>query len=434
MLTTIIGPVGSGKSTLCETLLGQTQKSSGDINMRVNLAEIAYCSQTPHLANASVKENITAHSAYDHLWYLDVVRATRLLDEISNMPNRDDTIIGSKGSKLSGGQRQRLAIARAVYSRKSIVVFDDVFSGLDTSNAHNIFNNILDPNGLLRQSATTVIFVTHSSHFLAMSNHIIAMESDGTVVAKGSYDEIVSMPRYEKYATTTTAGGSSDELSSREDDKAGPPQSKESEPEDAMARARQPSDMKIYGYYAKAVGALQLLLLTFVSIAAAAFWNYSTLWLKRWADYSAHSGNSRNGYFLGIYAMFQCLTIIFLFGVALQALTDVAAQSGRQLHAVLLRTVLRAPLACLTATDTGQLINRFAQDIQLIDSELPMALMNLVLCVAAAIGQAILIMVSAPYAGMAFPPILIILYCVQKPYLRTSKQIRVLDLEAKSPL
>ena len=87
------------------------------------------------------------------------------------------------------------------------------------------------------------IFVTHSSHFLAMSDHIIAMESDGTVVTEGSYDEIISMPQYEKYATTTTttttAGGSSDELSSREDDKAGPSQSKESEPEDAMVSARQ---------------------------------------------------------------------------------------------------------------------------------------------------------------------------------------------------
>jgi ABC-type multidrug transport system fused ATPase/permease subunit len=132
--------------------------------------------------------------------------------------------------------------------------------------------------------------------------------------------------------------------------------------------------------------------------------------------------------------MFQCLTIIFLFAVAMQSLTNVAAQSGRSLHAILLHTVLTAPLAFLTSTDSGQIINRFSQDIQLIDSELPMALMNFVLCLSSGTGQGVVIAISSPWTGLAFPPLLAILYGVQKCYLRTSKQIRILDLEAKSPL
>lgn len=433
MLTTVIGPVGSGKTTLCETLLGQTQKTSGNIYARVESREIAYCSQTPHLSNASVKDSIIAHSPHDDVWYLSVVKATGLLDEISKMPQRDNTSIGSNGSKLSGGQRQRLAIARAVYSRKRTVILDDVFSGLDKENARIIFNNLLGPEGLLRQSTTTVILVTHSPNYLASSDHIIALSSAGAVVADCGYDEFVLMPGYEDYAASV-ADESTDESAPQEATEEEWQRLKKIKPEDPMKRARQPSEWKIYGFYAKAVGNLQLALLAFVSVAAAVFWNYSTLWLKRWADYAAHSGGQRNGYFLGVYTTFQCLTIIFLFGVAMQSLTNVAAQSGRSLHRILLRTVLAAPLSVITATDSGQIINRFSQDIQLIDSELPMALMNFVLCLATGIGQGIVIIIVSPWTGLAFPPLLVLLYGVQKLYLRTSKQIRVLDLEAKSPL
>ena len=433
MLTTIIGPVGSGKTTLCETLLGETQKTGGNIYARLESPEIAYCSQTPHLTNASIKENIIAYSSYDRTWYLDVLRATALSDEISKMPDRDDTIIGSKGSKLSGGQQQRVAIARAVFSQKKVIIFDDIFSGLDKTNARTIFNNLLGPGGLLRQSASTVILVTHSRTYLASSDHIIVLGSNGTVIAEGPCDEIVSVPGYED-CVPDTEDDLNEKSASQEANEEELQETKESEPEDEMKRARQPSDWRVYGFYAKAVGSLQLFLLAFFSVAAAAFWNYSTLWLRRWADHTADSGNFGNGYYLGIYALFQGLTIIFLFAVAMQSLTNVAAQSGRSLHAILLHTVLAAPLAFLTATDSGQIINRFSQDIQLIDSELPMALMNFVLCIASGTGQGVVITISSPWTGLAFPPLLVILYGIQKCYLRTSKQIRILDLEAKSPL
>lgn len=125
---------------------------------------------------------------------------------------------------------------------------------------------------------------------------------------------------------------------------------------------------------------------------------------------------------------------IFLFGVAMQCLTNVAAQSGKSLHAILLRTLLAVPFAVITSMDSGQIVNKFSQDIQLIDSELPMALMNFILCVATGIGQGTVILIVSPWTGLAFPPLLVLLYGIQKLYLKTSKQIRILDLEAKSPL
>ena len=68
----------------------------------------------------------------------------------------------SAGISLSGGQKQRLAIARAIYSRKSLVMLDDVFSGLDASTEEKIFNRLLGKQGLLRRSHVTVILETHA--------------------------------------------------------------------------------------------------------------------------------------------------------------------------------------------------------------------------------------------------------------------------------
>lgn len=70
--------------------------------------------------------------------------------------------MGSAGISLSGGQKQRLAIARAVYSRQSLVMLDDVFSGLDASTEEIIFNRLLGKQGLLRRNHVTVILVTHA--------------------------------------------------------------------------------------------------------------------------------------------------------------------------------------------------------------------------------------------------------------------------------
>jgi len=81
------------------------------------------------------------------------------------MPNGDETILGSKGVILSGGQKQRLAIARAVYARKLIAMFDDVLSGLDTITEHLVFSGVFGQTGLLRKTNTSIILATHGGMY-----------------------------------------------------------------------------------------------------------------------------------------------------------------------------------------------------------------------------------------------------------------------------
>lgn len=167
-LTLIVGPVASGKSTLLKALLGETYMLSGSVELTVP-EEIAYCDQDAWLLNQSIKENILAFETYHKDFYDEVVQACQLNEDLEQLPNGDDTLIGSKGISLSGGQKQRVALARAVYNRTPIIILDDILKGLDADTYAKCFAAVLGPEGLLRRSRTAVILATHNGwqfHFL----------------------------------------------------------------------------------------------------------------------------------------------------------------------------------------------------------------------------------------------------------------------------
>jgi ABC-type multidrug transport system fused ATPase/permease subunit len=108
--------------------------------------------------------------------------------------------------------------------------------------------------------------------------------------------------------------------------------------------------------------------------------------------------------------------------------------SGAALHQRALRTVIDAPLRFFTTTDAGIVTNLFSQDMTLIDGELPFAMVNLSLEVFQVIGMGAIIAASSPWIAVTYPMLVLILWVIQKFYLRTSRQLRLLDLEAKSSL
>lgn len=105
-LTVIIGPVGSGKSTLLKAVLGETPVSEGSILLSTR--EMSFCDQTPWLTNQTLQANITAFSKYDASWYSSVIRACALDQDLAQLPEGDQSMVGSKGITLSGGQKQRV--------------------------------------------------------------------------------------------------------------------------------------------------------------------------------------------------------------------------------------------------------------------------------------------------------------------------------------
>jgi hypothetical protein len=159
--------------------------------------------------------------------------------------------------------------------------------------------------------------------------------------------------------------------------------------------------------------------------------SFPTIWLGYW---SADSFNHSKSFYVGIYGLFQCFALASILSEASIGLLIIIRDSGSSLHEAALRTVISAPLRFFSQTDTGIITNLFSQDMTLIDGELAQALINTSLQIWLAVGSAAVVASSSPYIIIAYPFVLSILYGVQRFYLRTSRQLRLLDLEAKSPL
>jgi ABC-type multidrug transport system fused ATPase/permease subunit len=108
--------------------------------------------------------------------------------------------------------------------------------------------------------------------------------------------------------------------------------------------------------------------------------------------------------------------------------------AGRKLHEALLTTVLNAPMSFFASTDTGITTNRFSQDLELIDMELPVALIRTAMMFFVLLAQLLVILSAAKYVGIAMPAVLVIIYFLQVYYLRTSRRLRLLDIETKAHL
>ncbi|KAK9416311.1 putative ABC transporter [Seiridium unicorne] len=437
-MTMIIGAVGSGKTMLLESILGETVSDTRTAAHAKTT--IAYCSQQPWLENGTIRSNIIGVSQFDPRWY-QTVKTTCVLDQdLQTMEMGDRTVVGSKGLSLSGGQRQRIALARAIYSREQIVILDDVFSGMDAHTVDLISRRLLGANGLLRTRGSTVILATHSHKLMTMADTIIALES-GKIVETGSPQTLLSMGGYvanlglalpdpeettdhidiTRIETTVLETIPSVSLILEDDEKA--PDSR-----------RKNGDWSVYNYYFASSGHM-VIILFLIGIAVWVFCSeFPTVWLDWWSEANAVEPNKDVGKYMGVYA-FLCL-----FGVVAVAFScwvgfiNIISNSAFRLHADLLESTMRAPLRFFATTDTGTLTNRFSQDMELIDMNLPIIMVNYVTTGFSTFAKAIILIVFSRYLAVTTPFVIAILYFLQSFYLQTSRQVRLLEIEAKAPL
>ncbi|CAN9344154.1 unnamed protein product [Alternaria alternata] len=395
-ITMVVGPVGCGKSTLLKAVLGELPVMGG--SLQVSSLRIALCDQTAWHVNGTVQESILGAAVFDQRWYSSVVRSCALDEDLRQLPQGDQTQIGSKGIALSGGQSQRIALARAVYAQKDIIILDDCLSGLDGQ--------------------------TENPKRVPYSDHIVALDKDGRISEQGPFEKLnksggyvsgfdLALPDwdyraekhiYEEPPRYTERLASDNQLTE----------------DDVQAEAnRRTGDTAIYLYYIGTVGWIPTIIFIFSIIIFIFGISFPTVWVKMWAEYNEENPNERLGYWLGIYAMLGGLALVFLM---------VELLAAHHHH------VLGSPMSFFSTTDTGVTLNRFSQDLMLIDMELPVAALNTFATFVLVIGQMILIAVAAPYAAISFPVVIVAVFFVQKFYLRTSRQLRFLDLEAKSPL
>ncbi|CAG5185712.1 uncharacterized protein ALTATR162_LOCUS11383 [Alternaria atra] len=436
-ITMVVGPVGCGKSTLLKAVLGELPVMGG--SLQVSSLRIALCDQSAWHVNGTVQESIIGAAVFDHRWYSSVVRSCALDEDLRQLPQGDQTQIGSKGIALSGGQSQRIALARAVYAQKDIIILDDCLSGLDGQTENHIWHSLFGLEGLLKRCRTTVLVASSSAKRLPYCDHIISLDKNGRISEQGPFDKLTKSGGYVSgFDLARPDWDYRAEKHIYEE----PPRYTERQAtdnqlteDDVQAEAnRRTGDTAIYLYYIGTVGWIPTIIFIISIIIFIFGISFPTVWVKMWAEYNQENPNERLGYWLGIYAMLGGLALVFLMVSCWQLIITMVPRSGVAFHKRLLDTVLGSPMSFFSTTDTGVTLNRFSQDLMLIDMELPVAALNTFATFVLVIGQMILIAVAAPYAAISFPVVIVAVFFVQKFYLRTSRQLRFLDLEAKSPL
>ncbi|KAL1866600.1 hypothetical protein VTK73DRAFT_4630 [Phialemonium thermophilum] len=185
-LTSVIGRVGAGKSSLLQSILGDLWKVKGRVEVH---GSVAYVAQQAWIMNATVRENIVFGYRYDSVFYEKTVKACALLDDFAQLPDGDETVVGERGISLSGGQKARVALARAVYARADIYLLDDCLSAVDSHVGRHLIENVLGPKGLLRSK--TRVLATNSIPVLSDSDFIY-MVKDGEIIEKGGLKQLLA--------------------------------------------------------------------------------------------------------------------------------------------------------------------------------------------------------------------------------------------------
>lgn len=195
-ITAVIGPTGSGKSTLVDLLLGLSEPTNGEIavggtvlndaNRAAWQRKVAYVPQETFLFNATVAENLRMadpEADDEALW-----QALTMADAAQFVAALDGGIshrIGNRGGELSGGERQRIAIARALIRRPDLLILDEATSALDALSQARVIDALVGLKG-----AMTILAVAHRPALVGFADHLIVLDS-GRVSAAGPRERVI---------------------------------------------------------------------------------------------------------------------------------------------------------------------------------------------------------------------------------------------------
>jgi len=193
----VVGPTGSGKSTLGLLLARLWEPPPGTvfvgerdvtaIPFATLRTTIGYVPQEAFLFSRSLLENVTLErEAVGRVEAQAAAKAAGVDDEIARLPDGWDTVVGERGLTLSGGQRQRVALARALVAAPPILVLDDVFASVDAVKEQEILGHLRDAAG-----ARTVLLMTHRLRAAQAADRVVVLV-EGRVVETGTHDALLA--------------------------------------------------------------------------------------------------------------------------------------------------------------------------------------------------------------------------------------------------
>jgi len=193
----IIGPTGSGKSTLVNLIPRLLEVREGSLTidgmeiksipLKILRKNIGYVPQETFLFSESLKENIIyGLEGFDEAKLRRAVSISALSDEIERFSQRYETPVGERGVTLSGGQKQRTALSRAIIREPKILILDDAFSSVDVHTEEKILKQLRK-----FRKRRTCILVSHRTSTIEDADWIVVLK-DGRIVEQGTHEELVA--------------------------------------------------------------------------------------------------------------------------------------------------------------------------------------------------------------------------------------------------
>ncbi|XP_019738054.1 multidrug resistance-associated protein 4-like isoform X10 [Hippocampus comes] len=455
-LLAVIGPVGSGKSSLLSAILGELSQESGVIKVR---GDLTYTSQQPWILPGTIRSNILFGQELNHFKYDRVLRACALKRDMELLPGGDLASVGDRGANLSGGQKARISLARAVYQDADIYLLDDPLSAVDAEVGKHIFEECIC--GLLRNKPR--VLVTHQLQYLKAAHEIVVLK-EGKMVAKGSYRELqssgldfssllkeedsqeerpstTSIKSMASFCPSTLSNKSMSSISSLS-------ASCYSLMEETLTLAAQPTEeekrrqgdvsLQMYVKYFRAgANFLVLFLLILLNALAHVAFVLQDWWLAHWAEQQQHVKvkQSLNGSLptqldldlhLSVYAGLTGAAVVFGFVRSL-VFFNVLVSSAQTLHNGMFDSILRTPVHFFQINPIGRILNRFSKDIGHLDSLLPWTFVDFTQVFLQVLGVVIVSTIIMPWILIPFVPLFAAFLWLRRYYLQTSRDIKRLE-------
>uniref|UniRef100_A0A8C7JKT3 Multidrug resistance-associated protein 4 n=1 Tax=Oncorhynchus kisutch TaxID=8019 RepID=A0A8C7JKT3_ONCKI len=469
-LVAVIGPVGSGKSSLLSAILGELPHDKGVLRVK---GQLTYASQQPWVFPGTIRSNILFGKELHPQKYEKVLRACALKRDMELLPDGDLTVIGDRGATLSGGQKARVNLARAVYQDADIYLLDDPLSAVDAEVGRHLFEQCIC--GILKNKPR--ILVTHQLQYLQAANQILVLK-EGHVVGMGTYSELQHsgvdftslLKRDEeepqtnnnhsvvKHAFSQNSISSWNSVvshtSSMHSVKDGTEQlSVGPNPTHFLSTEESRSEGNIgaslYFKYLNAGASILVMLCTvLLSLIAEVAYVLQDWWLAYWAGEQEKLNingtvivqNGLNitqeldlGFYVGIYAGLTLASVIFGFAKSL-VMFNVLVKAAQSLHNRMFNSILRTPVRFFDVNPIGRILNRFSKDISQLDSMLPNTFVDFSQSILQNIGVVVVAASVMPWILIPVVPLLIIFLFLRRYFLQTSRDVKRLESTTRSPV
>ncbi|BFZ12259.1 hypothetical protein BsWGS_15298 [Bradybaena similaris] len=444
----VVGKVGSGKSSLLSALIGEMNKTEGEVFVDGLEEGFALVAQEPWVQQATVRDNILFGQPFNSQRYDQVLKACALVEDLKIMPSGDMTEIGENGITLSGGQRSRISLARAVYQNKSLYLLDDPLSAVDAHVAKHIYTHCI--MGLLRSKSR--ILCTHHVRFLKKADLVVVMEN-GSITQSGLPRDVLPSIQLDDDQHDQRNAKDNEECDGT---------TEEIVDNLIQEEERQTGSVKadVYKNYWKNVGVCLSPLVLIMMFFMQASRNTSDWWLSYWVSHS--NNKSQNGstevhsfvdpwqgqswpiknltpaednlqFYLGIYGGLAGANSIFTLARSfLFAYGGICAATV--VHKRLLSAVLKAPLSFFDMTPIGRIVNRFSSDLYAVDDSLPFTLNILLAQAYGMLGTLVITCYGLPWFAICLILMGAVYYKIQHYYRRTSRELKRLSSVSLSPI